>query len=487
MYVVKGRLTCIKCDFDKQNSIIHKLIYATPEIGDLSANCPVEFSETGLHNVNSSDDYSITLAKCTDESTPCMITDTVLGGNHGMPCAITVIANNHNKTLKDVGAIYTDENNTPFVLVKVLDDDNLIFVHYNQNERIYKSDYIKEINGTLNYLENGNDTKSVTPLMQSCGFLCRANRYTKKQLKAYKNGQEVLFITSTSDCDLVKIIEEYLVINPVSCVKELVKKRPKSGYTHKIDVSEFGNPIIESKVNYLVQSDGTVVIEFNYERVSQFEWRFQMGFMAQSKSDVYGGGVYRYIPKTKPLVDEDGVYDFTKPSPIYPKSAKLFPKKLDLTKEFWQDKNSPPDRVVDYFKDTNGNDKLCFACGYLPIYDCEKSVRANNINSAFSVVHTRKVYPIVKDGKFDNVKGVAYKKYFIPCENGVSIYSVNYQNKNYIYADFFKQGKCEYDIKGKITLYEKSDDISYEIKDNKLIITSLKNGCSLYATFIEEV
>ena len=211
-----------------------------------------------------------------------------------------------------------------------------------------------------------------------------------------------------------------------------------------------------------------------------------MGFMAQSKRDVYGGGVYRYMPKTKPLVDEDGVYDFTKPSPIYPKSAKLLPKKLNLTKEFWQDPNSPPDRVVDYLRDENGNDKLCFACGYLPIYDCEKSERAKNVKSAFTVVQTRKVYPNVKDGEFDSVKGVAYKKYFEPTKNGISIYSVNYQNKNYIYADLFKKGKCEYQIKGKITLYEKSDDILYQIKDGKLVVESLKEG-SLYATFIEEI
>ena len=189
MFVANGRITLIKAKFNNEYFIVHKLIYASCEIGDLSANCPVEFSETGLHNVNSSDDYSITLAKCTDEATPCMSTYTVLGGNHGMPCAINVIANNHNKTIKDVGAIYTDDDGVEFVLVKIVDESNLIFVHYNQNERIYKSDYIKEINVTLNYLENGNDTKSVTPLMQSCGFLCRSNRYLNKQITAYKNGQ----------------------------------------------------------------------------------------------------------------------------------------------------------------------------------------------------------------------------------------------------------------------------------------------------------
>ncbi|MBQ9781748.1 MAG: hypothetical protein IJW26_01025, partial [Clostridia bacterium] len=62
-----------------------------------------------------------------------------------------------------------------------------------------------------------------------------------------------------------------------------------------------------------------------------------------------------------------------------------------------------------------------------------------------------------------------------------------YENKNYIYADFYKKGKCEYEIKGKVTLFEKSSDISYEIKGNKLIINCTKDGLGNYATFIEEI
>ena len=488
MFVANGRIALIKAKFNNEYFIAHKLIYTNCEIGDLSSNCPIEFSETGLINATSNDDYSndIIFATCTDESTACMVNDTIVGGNHGMPCAINIICKNHNKTYKDIGAIYIDENSVPFVLVKVLNGDRLVFVHKNEDERAYSCDYVKKITGTLTYIKNGNDTKSITPLVQACGFLCRSNRYLNKQITAYKNGKEILFIGSAKDCDLVKINEEYLVINPVSCVNELVEKRPKDGYTHHVDIADFGKPMIESKVNYLVNNDGTIVIEFNYKKLSDCFWRTQMGLMCQTKRDVYGGGVYRYIPKTKPLITYDGVFDLTKPSPIYPLTEKLLPKRLDLTKEFWQDKNSPPDRVVEYIRDENGNDKLCFACGYLPIYDCEKSVRLKYAKSAFTVVDSRKIYPIAKDTDFDSVKGVGYKKYFEPTENGISIYSVNYQNKNYIYADFFKKGKCEYQIKGKITLYEKSDDILYQIKDGKLVVESLKEG-SLYATFIEEI
>ncbi len=489
MYVAKGHLTLIKTNFNSQSHLAHKVINVANEVGDLSSSNVVEFSESGLIFSGSNDDYSTDLifATCTDESAPCMVNDTIIGGNHGMPCAINVYCENHNKTIKDVGAIYKDENGVKFVLVKVLDSSRLVFVSKNATDKCFSSEFTKKITGVLTYEENGNDTKEVKLLTQYCGFLYRSNRYLKKDLTVYKNGEKINSFGGAKDCDLVKITEEYLVINPASCVNELAEKRPKDGYQGIIDISNFGSALIDYKVNHLVHSDGTIVVEFNHKKLQDFTWKSQMGIMSQTKFNVYGGGVYRYIPKTKPLFDDEGVYDLTKPSPIYPLTDKLLPKRLELKSEFWKDKNSPPDRVVEYFKDKDGNDKLCYACGYLPLFDCEPKYRAKNVTSAFTVVSSRKVYPNVKDGDFDSVKGVGYKKYFEPIENGISRYVVNYQGKNFIYFDFFKKGKCDYLVNGDIELLEKSDDVEYEIKDGKLVVTSVKDGCSNYATFIEKV
>lgn len=49
-----------------------------------------------------------------------------------------------------------------------------------------------------------------------------------------------------------------------------------------------------------------------------------------------------------------------------------FPKERKMTRDHWQDNGLPNDRVVDYFLDENANDKLAFACGYLPLYDAKK-------------------------------------------------------------------------------------------------------------------
>ncbi len=477
----------IKTKFNNESEIVHKFTGVRSEVGDLSSNSSVEMKETGLIFSGNNDYYSsdLILGTMTDESAPAFFNDTTLGANHGMPCAITILSKNHNKTIKDVGAIYKDEEGIIFYLVKVLDKNFLVFASKDYSQNKYKFEFVKKVVGKLTYVENGKDTSSIVVENQQSGYLCRSNRYLKKELIAGKDGKEELVVLGKSGCDYAKISEEYLVINPASCVVEIAKNRPKNGYEGIIDIASYGKPLISYKNDYIVQKDGTIIIDFEIKRLDDINWQSQMGIMSQYKKDVYGGGIFRVIPKTKPLIDENGVYDLSTP---YALKGKPFPStKISLTKNFWQDENSPPDRVVDYFKDKNGNDKLCYACGYLPIFDCEISVRAKQVSSAFSIVSSRKVYPTVKDTEMDIVRGVGYKKYFEPVENGISIYSINYENKNYIYADLFKKGSCRYEIKGNIKLLEKSAQIEYRIEKNELIITSNIDGQGQFITFVEEV
>ena len=479
----------VKARFNEEVEIVHKFTNTMPEVGNLSANSPIEMIETGLVFSDNDDMFipSVVLATCTDEAAPAMVNGTIIGANHGMPCAITILSENHNKTVKDVGAIYKDEQGVLFYLVKVLDDSRLVFVSEDKSQSECSYDFTLKITGNLTYVKNGKNTNLIVVENQQRGYLCRTNRYIKKDVLSCTNGKLEKAISSKGGCDYGVFSEEYLIIDPTSCVKELSEKRPKNGYSGIIDISNFGEPILKFKNDYIIQNDGTILVVFDHKKIKNCKWYNQMGIMSQTKRDVYGGGVYRIIPKTKPLTDEKGTYDFTKQVPLYPLNSNALPKRIELTSEFWQDKNSPPDRVVEYFKDEKGNDRLCYACGYLPLYDCEPNVRAKNTTSAFTVVASRKVYPVVKNGDIDSCKGVGYKKYFEPVENGISIYSINYENKNYIYADFCKSGKCEYEVKGKVTLFEKSSDISYEVIGNKLIINCLKDGTFNFATFIEEL
>ncbi len=486
MDVSKGRITLVKTQFNDNCQIVHKFTNVAPTIGDLSSNSPMDIVETGFIYSDNIDCYALDLivGTMTDECPPCFLNGTIIGGNHGAPFAITVLSNNHKKTIKDVGAIYKDEAGVTFTLMRVVDENLLTFLSENKSKDNRSFDFTKKITGDLIYQNNGNDTTTIKIESQQVGYLCRGIRHVKKQVLAYKNEKWSPVVLYDLDCEKIKFREEFLVINPDDCAKELAKKRPKGGYDHEVDIACFGDAMVDYKVDYNILKDGTILVEFDHKKVQDCLWSTQRGIMSQNKRDAFGGGVYRLIPKTKLITDENGSYDFSTP---YPLKGEAFPTRMELTEIFWQDKNSPPDRMIDVFRDENGNDKLCYTCGYLPLYDCVPSVRAKNTTSAFHIRKTRKIYPFVKNGDIETCKGVGYKKYFEPVENGILLHSVNYEDKNYIYVDFYKKGKCEYDIKGSVTLFEKSSDIDYVIKDNKLIVTCPKDNCGNFATFIEQL
>ena len=202
-----------------------------------------------------------------------------------------------------------------------------------------------------------------------------------------------------------------------------------------------------------------------------------MGAMFQERIDAFGGGVRRYIPKTKHIDTPEGVFDFSRP---YPLDSEIFPKDKFVTEEYYTNPNSPPDRIVDYFFDEKGIAKLGFACGYLPLYDGAPEYRSKHLSEATELIYTRKAYPTFLTGTFSRVQGIAYKKYFPVSSNAASWYSVQAEGKTYLYADFFEQTTLQIPIQGKATLLEKSDSTTYKIHKNSLTLSSPKG----YAVFI---
>ena len=61
---------------------------------------------------------SIALSTSSDEDPPLVINGHFIGGGHGEPCTIDIYSPNHKKTLKDVGAVYKDEDGTSFTIIR---------------------------------------------------------------------------------------------------------------------------------------------------------------------------------------------------------------------------------------------------------------------------------------------------------------------------------------------------------------------------------
>lgn len=444
-----------------------------------SYNGPIDFMDSGLIRKDQRDIWhmDVFFASNTDEATPCHINGRYIGANHQCDCAVSVYAPNHGKTLADVGSLWVDEKGIKFTLLDI-EEDKLVFLSENvgESQELYK---FSSVTGELSYVENGENTSSIRYERQTVGFVSRSIRHKRKRIVGYVNGKE-FYVYGGLECDYAEIQEEYEILNPATQSEGLRKARPKGGFTEKPNFAEFGDGMLSYKMTYRIMPDGCVLCIFDVKKLSDVRLDHFMGAMVQEKIDVYGGGIWRYLPKTKPFTTPEGVFDFSNRISL---AQKEFPVRYAMTKKDWTDELSPPDRFIDYFKDGQGVDKLGFACGYLPILDGEPSIRRERIETSMVVVNTRKAYPFFMSGDVSDCKGVAYKKYFLPQENGESVYIVPFENKKYAFMDFFKGKTLRLSVKGKVKILEKSGNVNYTIENNQIVATA-EHG---YAVFeIEE-
>lgn len=101
-------------------------------------------------------------------------------------------------------------------------------------------------------------------------------------------------------------------------------------------------------MTYSILPDGTVTCEFNHELLQDVYLERCMGIMHQEKCDVFGEGVWRYIPKLQPFTDQNGTtYDLSKPYNI---TLDVIPHNIPLKKDMWERVDSPPDRQIDIIR-----------------------------------------------------------------------------------------------------------------------------------------
>lgn len=441
-------------------------------------NQPVDFMESGLMQKDKWDYWHIDIpfAINTDEAVPARINGSWIGANHGHHGAVSVYALAHGKTTADVGSLWVDEAGVTFTLVRVDDENQLLFLSKNVGESVERYAFVKSITGKLTFVENGKNTADIVCEKQNSMDLRRAIRHIDKRVLANVNGEEKR-VFDTIDCDFVDIHDYYYIINPATVADDLRARRPEQGYETQPDLADFGKPMLDCKLVYHIENDGTVYIHFDYKKIMDVPFQEYLGAMYQEKIDVYHGGIWRYFPKALPFTCEEGTFDFSKPTPL---ASKSYPRKKFLTRKDFLGE-APFMRAVDYFRDENGADKLAFACGYLPVYDGEPSKR-ESVQKAVRLISTRKHYPVFMDGDVPNIKGIAYKKYFIPSKNKASYYKVGAEGKTYIYADIFETNTLQIPITGNVKLTEKQGDIDYTVQNGTLIV----HGNKGFVSFIEE-
>lgn len=445
-----------------------------------SFNDPVDFMESGLIRKDKWDRFHLDVPfhLSNDEVPSMQINGHWNGAGHGEPCCIALHVPRHGKTVADIGSVWKDSAGITFTLLRIATEDHLIFVSENIGTlENYK--FVMQISGKLTYVSDGANTESIPAEgNQRTVYLTRAYQFTKKRVVIIKDGKEQILYGS-AECDSARIEEEYLHRNPATVAPALTAARPPEGYSVQPDLGDFGETMLIHRLTYHLLPDGTVLSEFAYEKKMPIHIGLLLGVMYQERLDVYGGGIYRHIPKTLPVVCEEGTFDF---SDLVPLAPGPFPKNTYLHRKFWAEPSSPPDRNVDYFKDTEGNMQLAFACGFLPLYDGVPEKRLQHLENTALLYHSRKMYPFFMDGDVPDCHGIAYRKHFIPDKEGGGIYTIRAEGKTYIFADFFNEKTFCIPVSGFVQLLEKSDSVTYSVQDNILTIS----GQSGYAVFYEE-
>ena len=480
--MIISKISCwvlFRANFNDKFDIVHQ--FTNMDGAPLSRNDHIDYLSSALIEKDNRDSWNapIILSTSSDEDPPVVMNGHFIGGGHGDPCCVSVYAPAHGKTLKDVGAVYKDDEGTLFTLIRVYNEDYVNFVSENIGESTLNYKFKMNISGKLTYVSNGDNTSPVIPEQQiSPDFLYSANRMLRKKIVGYKDGKAKTVITSM-ECDYAEMIEEYDIINPATVAPLLTAERPEGGYRHTPDMSLIGEPMLNIKYIFRINPDGTILVDFDVTKLMDVRFDRFMGVMYQEKKDVFGGGIHRFLSKLKSFTTNEGTFDYSSPLPL---RGGAYPESYSPSKEDFINPDDPFDRIVDYFRDKDGVDKLGFACGYLPVYDGEKEKRKDLVQHAIHIYKTRKAYPNFATAiKVNHFHGCAYKKFF-DTENRASVYTMEYEGKKYIYFDFFENNTITYPVSGKVSLYE-LDGVDYQIKDGVITASSSKG----HATFIEEI
>jgi hypothetical protein len=290
----------------------------------------------------------------------------------------------------------------------------------------------------------------------------------------------------TVNCNKIVLMETYDIMDPSKIGYHLREGRPEGGYTSPADIG-VGTPIMHYKQTITIHEDGDVTIEHDHEMLETFKSINYYGYQYYEKADVFGGGVWRYMPGVKGITSGGKFYDYSKPYDMTNHDMASY----TATKDLWKNPNLAPDRTLEYYKDEEGNYKMAFAAGFVPVGIAAPDVRKDNITNALTMYNRTgyKVYPMmVNTSKFAQagakIQGAVFRHYdnLSQSTKKVTAYDVEYKDDVYYYVDFLEDEDefvLDLDKKTVTDDYElvyKTDDVEYKIEGNKLIVSGKQSG-----------
>lgn len=416
-----------------------------------------------------------------DETTPVKINNLYLGANHGAH-GVSVTAAAHGKTNADVGSLWSDGTNQ-WSLMRVVDENTLLFLAEINGAANEVFAFPSTIAGnTLSYVSHAENTAAITFTAQVASsqvYPSIANNVHKLYIVRDGVKTEItdIYTPATLSCDEVIMDITYDIMNPALVGRTLRANRPEGGYTEAPSLA-VGEALLRYHLWMTVTADGTVLTEFDHEVLQDLRSIEYYGHQFYPKADVFGGGVYRYLPGTKAFTataadNTTKTFDFSVPYNM----TDVFPRSMNLGAEGWAEPDAyVPDRIIDYMRSTTGENVMAYATGYVPIYDAAPDARPLNTSSSIFLYQSKKAYPVFIDSssfasRGSHIRGVTYRKYADLSANssGAEIYTINHGNDVYYYVDFLSAASENLQLSGDYKVY--NPEIIYKSSNAACTIT----------------
>ena len=492
----------VTSDYDEEYELC-QLLKVNNAGDELIKNVIFDFLGAELIDKKSGEKKQMVKTLAADENPALWFSRTYLGGNHGVSYGVRVNSPSHGKTYADIGSVWEDDKGVKWTLVRVTNENELLFLSETTKDSMNNWNFTKDITGTTliydadfdnNFAANSANIE-IASILETNVQVQPSIGNRSMTMYVYRDGECTVYNNVDSireaftiNCSKVVLFEKHDIMDPSKIGYNLRLHRPEGGYTSPADIGNTGTPIMHYTRKTTVYEDGDVVEEFDHELLEDLRSVNYNGTQYYEKADVFGGGVYRYLPGVKD-VEIDGVtYKFTEP---YLMTDNYYPGYM-AKKNTWTDPDYAPDRTTEYYRDVNGKNRMAYVHGFIPIGDAAYGVRKDNISDYAYVMYDRtgyKVYPMFADVQKFTVAGArftgsSFRHYdnLDQSTDKVTAFDVEYNDDVYYYIDFmadeenFTLDLNQKSILADAELVYKSSDVTYTVEGNTLTVSGKKAG-----------
>lgn len=412
---------------------------------------PTSHSASQVFNFNAELFNGVQFKSSTDDVAPYRVFATTIGANHGYAKTICTVAT-HNKTLVDVGSVWTDGTNQ-WVIVEVPSTTSITITARTSNNAF--------TSGTLTHVSGAAHTTSFTPtgVSQASSWY---QVFKNRSLAISVDGVPVTARQGRWNYEKnVTFSESYEIMNKSSIVEWLITQVGTA-----TDITSYsGTSDLSVSMAYVFDTQGGCAIFSDFlalNAVTNFQdIMFTQAFPFAPGMD---GAVKYYIPKTTAFTHESVSYDFRS---LRDMTGFSVVSRIDFDSTRTDATGQLADRALMF------NNSTGMAVGYLPVQDADPAVRRTRASTkALQISEVAKIYMSCIDSASktslaagDYYSAIAYRVPFRRPTGRTASYFVRTPEAVYLYCDWHvatvDRVALPPDLQGRAyTVVEKSSNVT---------------------------